>query len=198
MQPVRPSFLWLLLPILGACSQQDSAAPPLPPNIVLIVADDLGYSDLGSYGSEISTPNLDSLAAHGVKLTNYHSGPTCGPTRAMLMTGIDSHPVGMAANAAALRRVTELQGRRGYDGQLNHDAVTVARLLADSGYQTFMSGKWDLGKIDGHLPLDRGFQRAFALLDGGGSHFADATGTLASDGIADYVDGNAPVDKLPG
>ena len=93
---IKPRFaLAAFLPLLlTACGTEQEARQP---NIVLIVADDLGYSDIGSFGGEIRTPNLDSLAAHGLRLTNFHTAPTCGPTRAMLMTGIDPHPVGRLA-----------------------------------------------------------------------------------------------------
>lgn len=187
----------LVLATLSGCSSEPAnEQAKIVPNILLIVADDLGYSDLGSFGSEIRTPNLDALADQGMKLTNFHTAPTCGPTRAMLMTGIDPHPVGMAANAAAVRRIEALQGRRGYDGRLNDDAVTVATLLGDAGYQTYMAGKWDLGYVKGSRPVDRGFQRSFALA-GGASHFSDARGTLSIQKEALYLDGESEVDSLP-
>ena len=193
---IKPRFaIAALLPLLlTACGTEQEA---LQPNIVLIVADDLGYSDIGSFGGEIRTPNLDSLAAHGLRLTNFHTAPTCGPTRAMLMTGIDSHPVGMATNAATLRRLTYLQGRSGYEGHLNERAVTVATLLQDAGYQTYLSGKWDLGGNEGSRPIDRGFDKSFALATGGASHFSDAEGALQSDGGANYIEDERVVDELP-
>jgi arylsulfatase A-like enzyme len=171
--------------------------PPLQPNIVLILADDLGYSDIGVFGSEIRTPNIDALAADGLQLTNFHTAPTCGPTRAMLMSGIDPHPVGMAANAAAITRVKALQGRRGYDGRLNKQAVTVATLLKDASYQTYMTGKWDLGRVPGFFPADRGFEKSFALSVGGGSHFSNAFGILSIDPKAQYVENAEVVESLP-
>lgn len=180
--------------ILSACG---SDKEPVRPNIILILADDLGYSDLGVFGSEIRTPNLDALAAEGLQLTNFHTAPTCGPTRAMLMTGIDPHPVGMAANRAAIQRVAALQGRRGYDGRLNKQAVTVATLLRDSGYQTYMTGKWDLGKDAGYFPADRGFEKSFALAVGGGSHFSNAFGILSIDPKGLYVENDQIVAALP-
>lgn len=113
------------------------------------------------------------------------------------MSGIDPHPIGMAANAAAIRRVEALQGRRGYDSRLNEDAVTVASLLSDAGYQTYMTGKWDLGNTAGSLPVDRGFQRSFILADGGGSHFSNAFGILASDPKPRYFENEKPLETLP-
>jgi arylsulfatase len=191
------SCLLLLLALAGCSQKMANEQAAVPPNIVLIVADDLGYSDIGSFGSEIRTPSLDALAAQGLKLTNFHTAPTCGPTRAMLMTGIDPHPVGMAANAAAVRRIEALQGRRGYEGRLNHDAVTVAALLSDAGYQTYMAGKWDLGSAEGSRPVDRGFQKSFALVNAGASHFSDARGVLSIDKKAMYLENETEVASLP-
>ena len=191
----------LLLTRLAGCSPEQPDQPQEPkalePNIVLIVADDLGFSDIGSFGSEISTPSLDALAGQGLKLTNFHTAPTCGPTRAMLMTGIDPHLVGMAANAASVRRIEALQGRRGYDGRLNEDAVTVATLLSDAGYQTYMTGKWDLGAVPGSRPVDRGFQKSFALVNAGASHFSDASGVLSIATEAIYFEDETQVASLP-
>lgn len=148
------------------------------PNIVLIVADDMGYSDVGAYGGEIRTPNLDALAREGLQLTNYRTGATCGPTRAMLISGVDHHRAGVGTNAASLRRLPELHGRPGYEGYLNDQVVTFVRLLDDAGYHTFMTGKWDLGDQPGKLPTDRGFDRFFGIPGGGASHFSDAVGTF--------------------
>lgn len=189
--------LTALSALIGCNPEPVNEEPDVAPNILLIVADDLGYSDLGSFGSEIRTPSLDALAEQGMKLTNFHTAPTCGPTRAMLMTGIDPHPVGMAANAAAVRRVEALQGRRGYDGRLNDDAVTVATLLSDAGYQTYMAGKWDLGYVEGSRPIDRGFQRSFVLAAGGGSHFSDARGTHALQKETNYIEDEVKIESLP-
>jgi len=194
MKNKNPLLGLLCLLAFGGCSAE---SPSLRPNIVLILADDLGFSDIGVFGSEIRTPNIDALAADGLQLTNFHTAPTCGPTRAMLMSGIDPHPVGMAANAAAIKRVAALQGRRGYDGRLNKQAVTVATLLRDAGYQTYMTGKWDLGKVPGYYPADRGFEKSFALAVGGGSHFSNAFGILSIDPQAQYVENNDIVESLP-
>ena len=169
------------------------------PNIVLIVADDLGFSDLGAYGGEIRTPHLDALAANGVVLTNYRTAPTCGPTRAMLMTGVDHHRAGVGTNAAALIRMPELRKRPGYEGYLNDSVVTFPRLLQDAGYHTFMTGKWDLAnRQDGTgLPTDRGFDRFFGLPGSGPSHFADAIGAFRPTANATYFEDAEPIDTLP-
>lgn len=139
------------------------------PNIVLIVADDLGYSDLGAFGSEIATPHLDALADSGVQLTNFHAAPTCSPTRSMLLTGTDNHIAGVGTMAETI--LPEQKGKTGYEGYLTDRVVTFPTLLRESGYHTFMAGKWHLGKTPELSPAARGFERSFALLDGSAHHF---------------------------
>lgn len=139
------------------------------PNILLIVADDLGYSDLGSYGGEIETPTLDSLASEGVQLTQFYTAPTCSPTRAMLMSGTDNHLAGLGTMKEALAPYQK--GEPGYEGHLNDNVHWLPALLKDGGYRTLMAGKWHLGSEQSQWPVNRGFDRSFALLPGGGSHF---------------------------
>lgn len=189
---VLAAALLALGPAAAANAESDSR-----PNIVLILADDLGFSDLGVYGGEIRTPNLDALAQEGIRLTNYHTGATCGPTRAMLMTGVDHHRAGLGINAAALRRMPELRKRPGYEGLLNDSVVTVASVLRDAGYHTFMTGKWDLGSKPGKLPTDRGFDRFFGLPAGGASHFSDAIGMFSPAPDAAYYEGDRRIERLP-
>jgi len=154
------------------------------PNILILVADDLAYSDLGILGSEIRTPNLDSLARDGMILTNFHVSPTCSPTRAMLLSGTDNHPAGLGSMAGHMDE--NQQGQPGYEGYLPERVVSVASLLRDAGYRTYMAGKWHLG-MEEHLgPHRRGFDRSFALLPGGASHFADAVRLTESDKPAPY------------
>lgn len=131
------------------------------PNIVLIMADDLGYTDLGAYGSEVSTPNIDALAANGTLLTSYHTSPLCSPSRAMLMTGVESHRAGLGN----LPETTPLRfrGEPAYLGRLNERVQTIATRLKSAGYRTYMTGKWHLGKDPRSLPNARGFDRSFAL-----------------------------------
>jgi len=191
----RNLFLVLISAVQAIACADESVAEQ--PNIIVILADDLGYSDLGSYGGEIRTPNLNALAEQGVQLTNFHSGPTCGPTRAMLMSGIDHHRAGVGANAAALLRLPELRGRPGYEGYLNNRVVSFARLLQDAGYHTFMTGKWDLGARPDTLPTARGFDHYFGLVSGGASHFSDATGNMRPVADAVYFDDDRRLDQLP-
>lgn len=193
--------LILLLNLLGACFAAGTTAADDThggqPNILVIVADDLGYADVGAWGSEIRTPSIDALAGEGVQLLSFHTAPTCGPTRAMLMSGIDHHRAGVGTNAASLLRLPNLRGRPGYEGYLNDRVVTFATLLKDAGYHTFMVGKWDLGKTPDTLPVARGFDRSFGLADGGASHFSDATRSLsAAPGVTYFAD-DAILDALP-
>lgn len=167
------------------------------PNIVLIVADDVGYSDIGAYGGEIRTPNIDMLANEGILLSNFHAAPTCGPSRAMLLTGIDHHRVGAGTNVAGLMRLPQLRGLPGYEGYLNDNVVTFPRLLQDAGYHTFMTGKWDPGRGPGKMPVDRGFEKSWVLAGGGASHFSDATGTFKATAKAHYFEDENEIESLP-
>ncbi|KZX59239.1 arylsulfatase [Halioglobus sp. HI00S01] len=139
------------------------------PNILLVLADDLGFSDLGSYGSEINTPTLDALAQEGMRFTNYHTAANCAPARAMLLTGVDAHLAGVPNIPEML--APEQQRHRHYQGVLGSNVVTVATLLEGAGYHTYMAGKWHLGAGDGQLPSQRGFQRTIALADSGADNW---------------------------
>lgn len=148
------------------------------PNILLIVADDLGYSDLGAYGGEIDTPNLDALARDGVKLTSFYASPFCSPTRAMLMSGVDNHQAGFGAMAEL--STPAQKGNPGYEGFLNERIVPFPQLLREGGYHTYMTGKWHLGVAPAVSPAMRGFERSYALMQGGAGHF-DQTGIITPD-----------------
>jgi arylsulfatase A-like enzyme len=139
------------------------------PNIVLILADDLGFTDLGVYGSEISTPNIDHLANQGVKFSNYHTSPSCAPSRAMLLTGVDSHLAGVPNIPEALP--PEQTGYDNYEGVLSTNVATVASLLNSEGYHTYMAGKWHLGKTEHLLPFNRGFERTLSMADTGADNW---------------------------
>jgi arylsulfatase A-like enzyme len=141
------------------------------PNILLIVMDDMGFSDWGAFGGEIKTPHLDRLAAEGVRITNFYTAPTCSPTRAMLLTGIDHHLVGLGTMGEILQ--PNQKGKPGYEGYLNDRAVTLPELLFDAGYATMISGKWHLGEAIEQDPSRKGFAQSFTLLQGGASHFGD-------------------------
>jgi arylsulfatase A-like enzyme len=147
--------------------------PIQPPNIVLILADDLGFSDLGSYGSEIDTPNLDGIAAQGMRFANFHTAASCAPTRAMLLTGVDSHIAGVAN---IIEAIPDYQATSpAYQGALDKNVVTISERLRDQGYRTYMSGKWHLGQNSEQLPSQRGFDRAFSLGDTGADNWRQRT-----------------------
>lgn len=151
-----------------------------PPNVMIILADDLGYSDIGAYGSEIATPNIDSLLKQGKRFNNFHAQALCSPTRSELMTGADNHLVGLGA----MQETAEAQGRKvkatyphlldqpGYSGNLSLNAETLAEALKQHQYYTFMVGKWHLGLTPPYNPKNRGFDNSYALLDGWGLHYA--------------------------
>ncbi|UNK80519.1 arylsulfatase [Sphingopyxis granuli] len=165
------------------------------PNILLILADDLGYSDIAPYGGEIPTPNLSWLAGQGLALDNFYASPSCSPTRAMLLTGQDHHRVGFGSME---ERIAPNQiGRPGYETYLNARSVSVAALLRRAGYLTAMAGKWHLGAGEEHSPAANGFDRSFVLLEGAGSHFPDRLGTFASEPVAHYRENGRMVERLP-
>lgn len=172
----------LTIPIIAACGvlAMNSMAyastdtdvninPVRKPNIVMILADDLGYTDLGVYGSEILTPNIDRLANQGMKFSNYHTSPTCAPSRAMILTGVDSHLAGVPNIPEAIP--PELSGFNNYEGVLSNNAVTIASILNDDGYHTYMTGKWHLGRTEETLPYNRGFEKTLALSDSGTDNY---------------------------
>ena len=165
------------------------------PNILLIVVDDLGYSDLGIFGGEINTPNLDALSRAGKMLTNFHVAPTCSPTRAMLLSGADAHHAGLGTMNGL--QSDEQKSKPGYEGFLNKQIVTFVRLLKEAGYHTYMSGKWQLGYEEGYYPLDRGFEQAFWLKHGGASHFSDMRGIVETVPLAYWAEGREQIKELP-
>jgi len=153
-----------------ASAAQSLAGKGKPPNIVLIMADDMGYSDIGCYGGEIRTPNLDRLASGGIRFTQFYNTARCCPTRAALMTGLYQHQAG----------VGHMMGDKGYDGyrgDLNNNCVTIADVLKEAGYSTYMSGKWHVTKHRGpdgpkhNWPRQRGFDRFFGTIHGAGSFY---------------------------
>ncbi|KAK6908688.1 hypothetical protein I204_02022 [Kwoniella mangroviensis CBS 8886] len=141
------------------------------PNFLVILADDLGFSDIGAFGSEISTPNLDKLAKNGLRQTGFHTASACSPTRSMLMSGTDNHLAGLGQMAETIARDSFYQGHKGYEGMLNDRVAALPEILSDAGYETIMSGKWHLGLPKHAQPHARGFQKVFGLLPGAGNHY---------------------------
>ena len=186
--------------MLGGCANGlAGGAKAKRPNIVLIMSDDMGFSDIGCYGGEIETPNLDKLAAGGLRFTQFYNTARCCPTRAALMSGLYSHQAGVG-------HMVEDRGREGYRGDLSTQCVTIAEVLKTAGYSTYMTGKWHLtpnvkpGASKHNWPLQRGFDRFFGTIHGAGSFFDPNSLTLDNeliplpskdfyytDAIADYA-----------
>lgn len=175
-QPAFSNFFLLLLftYLLLAC-QSEKVQQPTPdprPNILLIMADDMGYSDLGCYGSEISTPNLDGLATSGVAFRHFYNTARCCPTRASLLTGLYPHEAGMGAMVSSVNSDPKPGA---YQGYLNDQCLTLAELLQPAGYATYMSGKWHVGEKPEYWPTKRGFDKYFGLISGGSSYYEIVT-----------------------
>lgn len=164
-----------------------TSAPCKRPNFVVIVADDLGFSELSCLGGEIRTPNLDKLALHGLRFTDFHAAAACSPSRAMLMTGTDHHIAGLGnliewTNRSDQNAPSEgeakhwstapQRGMPGYEGYLNEKVVALPEILRDGGYLTLMAGKWHLGLTPDRFPHKRGFERSFAHLPACSNHYA--------------------------
>ncbi|MBD8453331.1 arylsulfatase [Serratia rubidaea] len=145
-------------------------APGERPNVLIIVADDMGYSDITPFGGEIPTPNLQALAEQGVRMSQFYTSPMSAPARSMLMTGNTNQQAGMGG----MWWYENTIARPGYEMRLTDRVVTLPERFRDAGYATMMAGKWHLGYTDGARPTDRGFERVFAFMGGGASHFNDA------------------------
>jgi arylsulfatase len=171
-----------------------AADPPRRPNIVIILGDDLGYADLGAFGGEIGTPNIDALAKDGVRFTNFYTHASCSPTRSMLLSGVDTHLNGLG-NMDEWTAPNQ-RGLPGYEGHLSERVATLPQLLKDAGYHTYMVGKWHMGKAPNLIPAARGFERDFSLLDGAGSYWDMSNFTAASPQSVFTEDGRY-LTKLP-
>ena len=179
---------------LAAPLAVSAADAPRRPNIVVILADDMGYADMGSFGGEIKTPNLDALAADGVRFTNFYTHASCSPTRSMLLTGVDTHLNGLG-NMDEWTAPNQ-RGVPGYEGVLNNRVATLPQLLKGAGYHTYMVGKWHMGKAPDQIPAARGFERDFSLLDGAGSYW-DMTNFTAASPRSVFTEDGRYLTRLP-
>lgn len=184
---LRGSLLALCL--LASCQEpgRSVAGVQRSPNLLIILSDDMGYSDLGCYGGEISTPNLDRLAEHGLRFTQFYNTARCCPSRASLMTGLYAHQAGVG-------HMTEDWGHDGYQGDLSRRAVTIPEVLKPAGYRTYAVGKWHLTKFDkpkgpkDNWPLQRGFDRYYGTIAGGGSYYDPGTLTRDNQPLSPFAD----------
>ena len=190
-----PTF-FLLFALISLLTGTSALSAEKKPNILLIMADDMGWSDLGSFGSEIETPNLDALARQGTRFTNFHTSVSCSPTRSMLMSGTDNHLAGLG-NMGEMLAPNQV-GKPGYEGHLNDRVISLAEVLKNGGYHTYMAGKWHLGHDPESYPSARGFDQSLSMLFGGASYWSDMFGMLAvHEEIAEYVHNDRLLDELP-
>jgi len=191
----RVLILLVILFITACNSNEGKKVKERPrPNILLIVADDLGYSDLSPFGGEINTPTLDRLAQEGHAFSNFHVLPTCSPTRSALLSGNDNHIAGLGVMHEWI--YPEIVNLPGYIGHLSDQVATIPEILDEAGYNTYMSGKWHLGEDDDQSPYARGFKETFTLVNGGGSHWADMK-PLSLPQTMIYRKNGKRIEKLP-
>lgn len=168
------------------------AAQPDRPNIVVLVADDWGFTDVGAFGGEIATPNLDELARRGMRFSNFHVAASCSPTRSMLLTGVDNHRNGHGNLRETMPR--EHLGQPGYLGSLVPNVVTLGTLLRDGGYRTYIAGKWNVGSEPENRPDRRGFDKSFVMGDTGSDNWEPEKRYLPHNAKVNWFeDGKTPV-----
>eukprot|EP00913_Durusdinium_trenchii_P035302 g33032.t1 len=181
------AILLLIVMTQTVAESRAAAAEPPRPNIIVIMSDDMGFSDIGCYGGEIRTPNLDALAANGLRFTQFYNTARCCPTRACLMTGLYPHQAGVG-------HMMNDRGTDGYRGDLNRNCMTIAEVLKTAGYGTYMSGKWHVTKHtppDGpkhNWPRQRGFDRFYGTIHGAGSFYDPNSLTRDNTQISPYAD----------
>jgi len=166
MRNISKIFIGISI-VLFSCSDAQEQVVDKQPNIILIMADDMGYSDIGCYGGEIETPNLDALAENGVRFSQFYNAARCCPTRAALLTGLYPHQAGVGKMISH----SERKAFSPYQGYLASHSVTMAEVLKSSGYDTYMSGKWHVGEFRPHWPVDRGFDQHYGLISGAMNYF---------------------------
>ncbi|GAA4281059.1 arylsulfatase [Gaetbulibacter aestuarii] len=177
--------IFLIFILIESCAKNTSEQiKPETPNILLILADDLGYADLGCFGGMVETPHIDSLAARGIRFSRFHTSPLCAPTRSMLLSGNDNHIAGMG-----------LMGYRsdieGYEGCLTNRIATIPEVLKMAGYHTYMAGKWHLGTDSLSNPSKKGFEHSFVNLLGAGNHYDDK-GLFSDFPVTPYTEDGKP------
>ncbi len=221
LQKARPRLkaavsVVLLSTLLAACGTEPAeetiaVTTRQRPNVVLIVADDMGYNELGAWGSEIHTPNLDDLALNGLRFTNFHAAPSCAPARAMLLSGTSNHQAGVGSmtikRAYDGGRTPDADSRGvgmpGYEGHLSERVAALPEILRAAGYHTYMTGKWDLGRAleEAHMPASRGFESSYILTTGTAVHLGfpdrNASGGVSRVDPHPYQENGVPITELP-
>ncbi len=196
MRAIRILFMVIAVLVFGAWIASPPQAAEKKPNILLVMVDDMGWTDIGPFGGEIDSPNLDVLAKEGVKFSNFHVSISCSPTRSMLLSGTDNHIAGLGTMGELI--APEQRGKPGYEGYLNDRVVSLAEIVRDSGYHTYMAGKWHLGHDPDQYPYARGFERSFSSLFGGASYWSDMFGMMAElEPVAEYAMDDKKLDSLP-
>jgi arylsulfatase len=180
--------------LFAASALGQAPMQPKRPNIVIILGEDLGFADMGSFGGEIRTPNLDALASAGVRFSNFYTNASCSPTRSVLLSGVDTHRNGLG-NMDEWTAPNQ-RGVPGYERYLNDQVLTLPQLLREAGYHTYMAGKWHLGKQPDQIPAARGFERDFTLLDGAGSDW-DMTNFTAAAPKSVFTEDDRYLTQLP-
>jgi arylsulfatase len=179
MMTLRAALLAILIIAGCALPSASTQGAPKRPNILIVLADDLGYSDVGCYGSEIATPSIDRLAEGGLRFSQFYNAARCCPSRASLLTGLYPHQVGVGHMVADRHTPS-------YQGYLNDRCVTLAEALKPAGYQTLMVGKWHVGNDRPHWPVDRGFERSVALIGSGRHYFMIPPGRVLARGAVPF------------
>ncbi len=176
--------------VISILSVMPAVAQEARPNILLVLFDDAGFMDFGAFGSDTRTPNIDGLARDGVMLSRYYASPFCGPSRAMLMTGMDNHQVGMGTLVETL--TDEMRAFPGYSMRWKAEQQTIGTLLSDAGYQTYVTGKWGIGETGANLPNRFGFDRSYVMDATGGSNY-DAKPYLPGSHAVDWFEDGEPI-----
>ncbi len=178
------TFLFVIIGFTGCSGTPEKTSIEPRPNILLLVADDLGYADLGCYGGDIATPNIDGLASSGIRFSRFHTAPMCAPTRAMLLTGNDNHIAGVGRQALSTQVF-------GYEGYITNRVATIPALLRKDGYHTYMAGKWHLGNDREANPHQKGFEHSFVMLEGVGNHY-NSQGIFKGIPVSHYTEDGKP------
>lgn len=199
-------FTLLLFVFWGACVNNskapDASKKAIPPNILYIVLDDLGFSDLGCYGSEIATPNIDALAANGQRFSGFRTAPMCGPTRAMMISGNSNHVEGMGRMMNTEEKNYRYKGMPGYEEDISDRIVAFPKLLQQAGYFTAITGKWHLGWEERSKPTNHGFDNSWVLINAAANHYVSKNYSISHpdkrDSVSIYFSNGKQVDYPEG